>query len=231
MSFVHALAWFSALAMGASPALDALERARVRGAALDVECTERALIDARSGADALGDGARLEVWRLSAEVALTGEKTPEALDAIQRALAIDPRFAPAWPPAWNEILLAARRLAPDRLPPDVSVTPPASAPEGKAISIEVTAIDPGGVGAVTLVVHTAAGEVTVALQTADGERWRGVIPKALVKFPDVRWHVEATDRSGNGPSRWPATGLHVVPVVAPAPRRSITERWCGMERR
>ncbi len=225
MSLALPLAWLSALAMGATPALDALERARVGGAALDLAGPARALLDARGGAPALPDRERLEVWRLSAEVALTGEKTPEALDAIQHALAIDPRFAPAWPPNWDAVLVQARRLAPDRLPPDLSVIPPASAREGKPLALEVLAIDPGGVGAVTLVVHAPTGAVTIALQTTDGEHWRGAIPKALVKLPDVRWHVEATDRSGNGPSRWPASDVHVLAVVAADPGPPITARW------
>ena len=219
------MAWLTALAMGASPALDALERARVCWAALDVECADKALADARAAPEALTPSERLDLWRLTAEVALTGDRRPEALDALQHALALDPHFAPAWSPAWNAVLADARRLAPDRLPPELTVHPPTLARPGKPLAFEVAAVDPSGVHAVTLFVQGPSGEVAIALQTADSEHWRGEIPKGLVRTPDLRLRVEATDRAGNPPATWPANGLAVVPVSAPEAGPPVTERW------
>lgn len=199
----------------------ALGRARVCWAALDPDCAEGALLIARAGVAALEPDAQRETWWLSAEVALSMERPADAERWLVELLTLDPRFAPsAWPAPWTAVLERARKVAPDRLPPTITVVAPAESPPKKPIAIEVRADDPSGVARCELVV----GELRTTLLAADGLRFRGEIPKERVKVPELAFHVEALDRAGNL-SRWPESGEARVLVVAPPPPPPITQRW------
>lgn len=212
-----------------------LERARVCWAALDPECAEADLAVLRARLDPLAPEARVEVWRLSAEIALAGERPDEAQRHLLALLELDPRFAPAaWPEPWRKALEAARRAGPDRLPPELAVTLPAESIVKAAIPVEVRAHDPGGIARCELVVLEAAGpgeRLRVALLAADGLVFVGQIPRDLVRAPGVVVRVEAVDRAGNV-ACWPVgdgcSGVgHTIPVTPPPLLKSppITSRW------
>ena len=211
-------------------AAQALETARVCWTALDVECAERALLDARTGLSALAPTQQLDLWRLTAEMALTAGRRADARAALDAALALDPRFAPPmWNPEWRAALDGARAAAPDRLPPVLTVDPPRAALAGEPLVVDATAVDRSGVASVMLFIAGHPKNVVIALQSRDGVHWRAVVPATQVKTPDVRFWIEATDLSGrtgradNPAARSPEVGVHIVRTLArPTP---ITERW------
>lgn len=200
-----------------------LARARVCWAALDPECAEAALVDVRAALDSLDPPQRSEALRLSAEVALAGERSNDAHTHLLALLALEPRFAPTgWPAAWLAALAAARAAAPDRLPPDLKVSLPSEVRPKTAIAIEVRADDPSGVARCELIV---ADETRIALLSADGLSFRGEIPKALVRSPELLVRIEAADRGGNL-ATWPAQGSQRIAVTAPLVKDPpLTSRW------
>lgn len=200
-----------------------LDRARVCWAALDPECAESALQSVRAHLADLPPEQQIEALRLSAEVALSSEQAIEAHDHLLALLALDPRFAPpAWPGPWLEALARARAAAPDRLPPELTVTVPAEVRPKTNVAIEVRAHDPGGVARCELVL---ADGTRVPLLSADGVVFRGELPKARVRAPELLVHIEASDRAGNL-ARWPTVAAHRIAVTAPIVKDPpLTSRW------
>lgn len=218
------------------PARAALERARVCWEALDLTCAGRELTLARAALSDLEPTERLEVLRLSAELALSGDDHEAARARCKDLLELEPRFAPAtWPEAWRALLDEARRLLPDRLPPRLILDPPRSVPARKPVALVVKVLDPSGAGRCELVLDaphastpdSAPPELRLPLATRDGETFELLLPAERVRPPAVLFHVEAWDRAGNGPTRWPEVGSHALPVDAPPVLAAtpITERW------
>jgi len=201
-----------------------LDRARVCWAALDPECAEAALLEVRARASELAPQLKIEALRLSAEVALATDRTGDAQMHLLALLELEPRFLPAaWPGPWLNALGRARAAAPDRLPPELSVTLPAEVRPKSSVAIEVHAHDPGGIARCELVL---ADSTRIVLVSADGVVFRGEIPTAVVRVPEVLVRIEVSDRAGNLAS-WPAQGAHRL-VVSPPPvvkAPPLTSRW------
>ncbi len=201
-----------------------LDRARVCWAALDPECAEGALALVRMRASELAPPLRIEALRIGAEVALSAERGADAHTHLLALLELEPRFSPsAWPGPWLDALARARAAAPDRLPPELTVTLPAEVRPKTNVAIEVRADDPGGVARCELVLADGA---RIVLMLADGVVFRGEIPKTQVRLPEVLVRIEASDRAGNL-ARWPTHAAHRLavsapPVVADPP---LTSRW------
>ena len=199
----------------------ALERARVCWAALDPDCAEGGLGEARAGIEGLDPDEQREVLRLSAEVALSTERSGDAERWLLELLARDPRFSPTgWPDPWLAVLERARKVAPDRLPPILAVTVASETPSGRPLEVVVRADDPSGVARCELVI----GASRVALLAADGLTFRGDVARDRVKPPELAFHVEAVDRAGNV-ARWPESGEQRVIVTPPPASTPITRQW------
>lgn len=221
------------------PPAQRLPRAKLCLDALDYSCAERELAHAREALETFAPADRQEILRLSAETALSEARPDDAKAHLLALLALDPRFDPgpdAWPPAWRAVLDAARRDAPDRLPPELEVEAPTEVDAGKGFELVARARDDSGVGAVTLFV---AGR-RLPMATTDNETWRALVPAELVAGDTVGLYVEATDRHGNGPARWMSADKPFRVVVRaetvtlpPPPQRppdegsdpSVTETW------
>jgi hypothetical protein len=214
----------------------ALERARICWEAVDLACAARELTLARATLSDLEPAERLEVLRLSAELALAGDDREAARARCKDLLELEPRFAPTtWPEAWRTVLDEARRLLPDRLPPRITLDPPRSVPARKPVTLAVKVTDPSGAGRCELVLpatppatpEALPAELRLPLATRDGETFELILPAERVRPPAVLFHVEAWDRAGNGPTRWPEVGSHALPVDAPPTVATppLTERW------
>lgn len=231
-------------AAAAPKAARALARARVCRAALDYPCAERELAAARAGLAALAADGQREVLALSAEVALAQGKVTAADGHLDALLAVAPTFAPsrdAWPPAWRARLEAARRRAPDRAPPALTVHLPVAARPGEPLPVSVVAEDPSGVAGVSVWLATTPGPLSGStgragdapdhangpheppgggaehkLATTDGVTWRGTLPGVEVRGRALRVWVTAWDLRGNGPARWGSPEApKVLPLAAP----------------
>lgn len=202
-----------------------LGRARVCWAALDPECAEEALVTVRAHLAELSPTERLEALRLSAEVALATERTADAHQFLLVVLELDPRFAPSgWSSDWLDALDAARRDAPDRLPPELAVIVPAEVKSKTPVTLEVHADDPSGIASCQA--ELASG-VRLTLMTADGRVFRGEIPGKEARPPELTFFVEASDRAGNV-TRWPANATYHRVVVNEPPEPASTpiiEQW------
>ena len=209
-----------------------LERARVCWAALDPECAEAELALLRDRLATLAPESRLEVLRLSAEIALAHERHDDARRHLLSLLELDPRFSPsAWPEPWKKALADATLAAPDRLPPELEVVVPTQAPPKRALKVEVRARDRSGIARCELIVARPEGELRTTLLSADGLVFEGEVPADLVRAPSVEVRVEAADRTGNL-ACWPSgpdctRAAHAIPIVLPPPQETppITSRW------
>ena len=228
-ALVASLSLASARAVPPEPApqLEAsrpLEEARVCWAALDLECAATRLAKVQSHLDTLSPAEQREALRLLAEVALASDRLADAQSALVSLLERDPRFSPSgWPAPWLAALEAAKKAAPDRLPPELEVVLPGAVRPREAVVVEVRAHDPGGVARCELVL---ADGFRVVLLSADGVLFRGEIPSDHVHVPEVLARIEASDRAGNL-ALWPAQGSQRVLVQRPpiAPQPPITSRW------
>ena len=234
-------------AAAAPKAARALARARVCRAALDYPCAERELAAARAGFAALAADGQREVLALSAEVALAQGKVTAADGHLDALLAVAPTFAPsrdAWPPAWRARLEAARRRAPDRAHPALTVHLPVADRPGEPLPVSVVAEDPSGVAGVSVWLATSQEPISGSavgpddaptrphgshgppgptadgeehkLATTDGVTWRGTLPGVEVRGRALRVWVTAWDLRGNGPARWGSPEApKVLPLAAP----------------
>ena len=205
-------------------------RGRICAEALDYACAEDELGAARLGVDTLDEAQRIDLWRLSAEIALAGDKSTEALEHLGALLALDPGFTPppgTWPPPWLAVLRSARASAPDRSPPDLELRSVGPGREGEPVEIVVHARDRSGVGGVKAFVHTEGGPKELPLSTSDGLTWRVGVPAGLVRAPVLRYWIEAYDTEGNGPARVGSAEAPGSARVAPraAEQGSIFSRW------
>jgi len=239
-----AVALLGLIAMGGAPAVaspgglgphpdDLLQRGRVCYEALDFICAERELTAARERIVLVDDVAtRVEILQLAAEVTLALDKRAEAVDLLAELLVLAPDFRPpeaAWPATWREALAEARTRTPDGEPPEVRGELPPTARADEALEISVWAADPSGVVRVVLYIardHTEA-PAAFAMASADGEVWRAIVPRELVRPPALALWVEAWDRLGHGPGRWGSEGQPwTIPVtLAPAPATPVWGRW------
>lgn len=195
---------------------------------LDFDCARRELAKAEAGRDGLDGDTRFALDRLAAEVALSEQRAADVQLHLRRLVQQQPDWAPpqgSWPTPWLQALEAARTAAPDRAPPEVSVTVPLSVTTGTDLTLTVAADDASGVARVTAHVLTASGEVLViALATTDGKTWRGLVPGQHVSGEAVSLWIEATDRPGNAPARWGSAeapkrvAVDAVPAVPDAVR-------------
>ena len=206
-----------------------LERARVCLRVTDLACAAVELSAARAGAADLDDAGRVELERLTAEVALARGDDRGAAAALDALLARSPAWAPApeaATPALGDALGAARRRA-DHAPPELTVSAPgARVPAGKALRLDVAAADPSGVARVVLHVAVADGTVVDLAMGADaGGRFRAAVPAELVVVPEVRLWIEAWDGVGNGPARWGEPGAPQRVAVTPTDSGGVTSRW------
>ncbi|MCC6622121.1 MAG: hypothetical protein IT385_12735 [Deltaproteobacteria bacterium] len=219
MALCLALVWSAAPDPEPTP-MPPLERARLCWAALDAECAEAALVEARAGLAALAPGERLAVLVMSAEVALSADRGDAAREHLRAALEIEPRLAPAWPEAWLATLAEVRRTMPDRLPPTIRLELPDSLPPKRPALVRVHVDDPSGVSRV--VVRVGGRELVCA--TTDGLLWQVEVPREMVKIPDLTVEAVAADRLGNEASE--RAVVAVVPPIAPPTRDPpVTSRW------
>ena len=209
-----------------------LARGEVCLAALDFECAEAELAEARKGHEKLSPGERRQVFRLSAETALSLEKRAHARSYLTSLLELSPGFMPrpgAWPKPWLVVLEEARGARPDRDPPQLRVALPMTTPAGKEVVIEVEAIDRSGVGGVTAFSKTGSGVQRLVLGTTDGRLWRATLPADRVVGPVLQLWIEATDSKGNGPARWgsAAEPQRIVVVAGETHEEapSLVTRW------
>jgi hypothetical protein len=214
-------------------AREAAEAALVRGRlcfeAVDFTCAEHELGLARAGP--LSASAKVEALRLLAEIHLGREDRASARELCLDILLLDPAFAPTvWPEPWRAVLAEARRLAPDRAPPEVVPSWPANAARGAALEISAQVTDPSGVGRCELVVLPDGPRLR--MRTDDGERWSTMLPVELVDA-GVSLTIEAWDKLGNGPARAPDTGAFALTLAPPTAANApigpgdtpITSRW------
>jgi hypothetical protein len=210
-----------------------LERARVCMAALDFDCAEAELREARAALATLAGPEAVDVLRLSAEAAFATGRKEAAASHVETLLGIAPDFEPgakAWPPVWREVLQRLRAALPDRAVPELEVEAPGSAPAGRDLELKVRATDPSGVGGVTIHVDGTPPR-PIPLATADGRTWTGVVPGPLVAEPGLDLWITAFDLKGNGPAEWGTPGsprripVSPVPSRPPAERPSILTRW------
>ncbi len=200
------LSWLAlSAAAPAPPAIDRhLERARVCLAALDYECADAELAEARAlTATATSEQKIATLWA-SAELSLALGESRAADQHLDGLVAASPAAtAPkAWPSAWQAALQRAHERAPDRSPP--TLTPRTSETEvvaGEDTVLEVDASDKSGVARVRAFVVGANGVTELPMVTGDSLRWRATIAGSDVMPPVVRYWIEATDRAGNGPAR------------------------------
>lgn len=209
-----------------------LERGRVCFFALDLVCAERELDAAHASRDALPPAARATLLALLAELHLAAQRPDTARAHLVELLTLDPTFAPGWPEAWLATLEEARRLAPDKLPPTLSATLPATATPHAPLTITADAEDPSGLSRVELVARRADSptEHRFALSTTDGAHFSVSLPRELTAPGRLTLTLMAWDRHRNGPTSFPSAAgpAHTVTFAATAattPSPALTERW------
>ena len=213
----------------------ALERAHLCVADLDYLCAERELATARETVEAAAGDLRIEVLRVSAEVALATDRQTDAEAWLDGVLRLDPGYAPpagAWPTAWREVLERARARLPDTQPPTVEGHLPTNVAAGAPLRVDaVVHDDRSGVAAVTLVVEGRDGEpLRFAMTAGEQGRWHATVPAELVSGSELALWIVATDRAGNGPASWGGPDApRRVPIRAAAPppaeEESLLEAW------
>lgn len=189
----------------------ALLRAQGCLSALDFACAEAAYLSLVPRLGDLAPAAAHEARVLGAEVALSTERWPEAERRLLAVLLAEPRFRPAagaWPPAWLDVLAAAKRHGPDRAPPVLGWASPAEAPAAQALVITARARDPSGIARATLHLDDAA----LTMTSTDGVTFTAVVPADRVRAPALALWLEVADNFDNVARAYGPDAPHVVDI-------------------
>lgn len=183
-----------------------------------------------------------EAYTYLAFVHVAFEETEAAVQAFERALAIQPDLTLSSPAPRIVAALdqarqryRARVRALDHDPPQQSHAPVARAAYARAITVEDQVSDLSGVRRVVLNYRVAGhrGFSSVTMERGRAGHYVGTIPASSVVRPGVEYFLEAWDALGNGPGLKGSPGAPILvqveggPVarLGPTRRSRWYERW------